>query len=468
MNVPLRDQLERLHRLIWDTPPDEMPHWQWRLVRTARLAVAVASDFTSGDLGLRAMSLVFTTLLSLVPLIAVSFSVLKGFGVHNQVEPTLQQFLAPLGPRADEVTQRIVTFVDNIDVSVLGGVAIGFLLFTAISLVQKVEEAFNYTWNVVRPRSVLRRFSDYFSVLVIGPLLVFLALGITASLTNSAFVQMLLEIEPFGVLLNTVGRVVPYLLVIAAFTFIYMLMPNTSVRFRPALFGGVVAGVAWETVGKLFATFVATSTNYTVIYSGFAILLLLLVWLHLSWLILLTGSAIAFYRQHPESLLAGGRAQVQLSSVQAEYLGLALLVAIVRDWYAGEDAPRTDQLARRLCLPLQSVERVLGILDEGGLITEERGDPPGVLPAQPPERITVKQVLDLIRRHGGLPYFPEDRRAVESRMMADVDAALAAAAGGTTIADLARADDQVQMATGTAPGVARVGERERERGGASG
>ncbi|MEF8834304.1 MAG: YihY/virulence factor BrkB family protein, partial [Halofilum sp. (in: g-proteobacteria)] len=368
----MHDALDRLRsrvdHFVWQTPLAGEPRWRRQLVLILRLGQAIARDIASGALTLRAMSLVFTTLLALVPLIAVSFSVLKGFGVHNRIEPLLQGILAALGPRADEITGRIVGFVDNIEVGVLGAVGIGLLLYTAVSLVQKVEEAFNYTWNVSRRRTLVRRFSDYFSVIVVGPVLVFTAMGITATLSSHSAVQALVAIEPFGSMLQLAGRLVPYLLVIAAFTFLYMLIPNTRVRLGPALFGGVAAGVAWESLGRLFAAFVATSTNYTAIYSGFAILLLFMIWLQVSWLILLTGSSIAFYRQHPEQMLAGRRAGVRLSGAQTERLALAVMRCVVTAWYAGDAAPTREGLARRLAVPGDAVDAMLEALVADGLL----------------------------------------------------------------------------------------------------
>lgn len=430
----------RLDQFVWQTPLAGEPRWRRELVLILRLVHAIARELASGALALRAMSLVFTTLLALVPLIAVSFSVLKGFGVHNRIEPLLQGFLVALGPRADEITERIVGFVDNIEVGVLGAVGIGLLLYTAVSLVQKVEEAFNYTWNVSRRRTLVRRFSDYFSVIVIGPVLVFTAMGITATLTSNSMVQALVAIEPFGSLLRLAGRLVPYLLVIAAFTFLYMLMPNTRVRLGPALFGGVAAGVAWESIGRLFAAFVATSTNYTAIYSGFAILLLFMIWLQLSWLILLTGSSIAFYRQHPEHLLAGARGGVRLSGAQTERLALGVMRCVVTDWYAGDAAPTRDGLVRRLAVPGDAVDATLDALVGGGLLASNGDDREGYLPATPPERTSARRVVDVARARGGLPHVLNGDGLPEARAMAAVDAALEQALGSMTVADLARTD----------------------------
>lgn len=435
---PLRDLRDRLHRVIWDESLASRPRWQRSAIGFARLAAAIGRDLSSGALTLRAMSLVFTTLLALVPFIAVSFSVLKGFGVHNRVEPVLLRFLAPLGPRANEITDRVVGFVDNIKVGVLGAVGVALLLYTAVSLVQKIEEAFNYTWNVGRRRTLVRQFSDYFSVIVIGPLLVFLALGITASLSSSAVVQAILAIEPFGSLVRLGTRLLPYVLLITAFTFIYLLIPNTRVRFRAALFGGVVAGIAWETLGRLFATFIVTSTNYTAIYSGFAILLLFMIWLYLSWLVLLTGSAVAFYRQFPGYLAVGGRAGVRLSPAQAESVGLAVATAIASAWYSGAAPPHRDAIAERLGAPAQPIDRALEALLDAGLITQAGRDGTGHLPARPPERTSVKAVIDAVRHHGersGAAW----HGGGDPRCLAALDEALERALGGTTLAELAEA-----------------------------
>ncbi len=449
----LQQLQERLYHRIWDPLPADAGWWRRQAIGAVRIAVCVGRDVQSGALGMRAMGLVFTTLLALVPLIAVSFSVLKGFGVHNQIEPALLQFLAPLGERSHEITERIVGFVDNIKVGVLGAVGVALLLYTAVSLVQKVEEAFNFTWNVERRRTLARRFSDYLSVMVIGPLLVFLALGITATFTSATAVQAVMQIEPFGYLLRLVTRLTPYLLVITAFTFIYVLIPNTRVKLRHALYGGVVAGVLWETVGRLFATFVATSTNYTAIYSSFAILLLFMIWLYLSWLIVLLGSSIAFYRQHPEYLLAGGRTGVRLSHVQEERLALAVMLAVVRAWYDDSVPPDRDTLARSLGVPMDAVDRALDALQATRLLVPCGTEATGLVPGRPPERMTVKQLLDAVREHGrhaGLRPV-EDGRV--TNIMRRMDTTLAREFGEMTVVELAADETE-------SPAVADAGHRQ--------
>ena len=287
--------------------------WLWRrdhgsfgvvlAATVARYAVMLARDIADGHLSLRAMSLVYTTLLSLVPLLALGFSMFKALGVHNALEPALRQFLAPLGERADELVINILNFVENIDVGVLGSVGVGLLLYAAVSLIQKVESSFNWIWHIKRPRSLGARFSEYLSVLIVGPFAVFLSVGITATALNSTIVQTIAQVEPFGAVVFGLAKLIPYLLIVGVFSFLYAFIPNTRVPLRAALSGGLFAGVLWQSASMAFATFVASAGNYNAIYSGFAILIFLLIWLYVGWLILMLGCRLSFYIAHPEYCL---------------------------------------------------------------------------------------------------------------------------------------------------------------------
>src|SRR5690554_1882630 len=144
------------------------------------------------------MSLVYTTLLSIVPLLALSFSVLKALGVHERMEPFLFQFFQPMGPQGIQMAERILGFVDNVKVGVLGSVGLALLVYTVISLVQKVERSFNMISHVPEMRSIAQRFSNYLSVIMVGPLLMVSAIGVSATIFSSSFVQTLIAIEPFG------------------------------------------------------------------------------------------------------------------------------------------------------------------------------------------------------------------------------------------------------------------------------
>lgn len=399
--MPEVSLITRIRRFLTDTlwkVDSATLEWPRRLgLRAVRTTACIIRDLAEGQVTLRAMSLVYTTLLSLVPLLAVSFSVLKAFGAHNQIEPFLQQLMLPLGPKGEEITQRIIEFVDNTQVGVLGAFGLAFLLYTVVALIQKIERAFNETWHVRSDRPLVRRFSDYLSVVLIGPVLVFSALGITASLTSNAVVDYLAGIEPFGTIINAVGRMIPYLLITIAFAFIYVLVPNTRVRFRPALIGALVAGILWTTLGWGFAAFVVSSARYTAIYSAFATLLFFMIWLYLAWMILLVGSSVAFYIQNPEHM-GRERGVPRLSNRIREQLGIAVMDRLARAFRAGDPPPGTADIATGLGAPPAPVSEVLDGLSEAGLVRRTEGEPPGWVPARPLEDIGAMEILEAIRR----------------------------------------------------------------------
>ncbi len=230
-NADMTNQLsQQLDRILWG---DTLSQYgvMGRIVRAVlRNLYAVLRDMFAGQLTLRAMSLVYTTLLSVVPLIAFSFALLKGFGVDQLLEDKMYVVLEPLGEKGKEITDNVMRLVQNVNGGLLGGVSLAFFMYTAISMVQKVEEAFNYAWYVSKPRSFARRFTEYVFVLTIGPVAIVLALGMIGSLQDEGFVQFLLDNQIVGPLFVATSKVAPFLLVTAAFAFLYWFMPNTHVR----------------------------------------------------------------------------------------------------------------------------------------------------------------------------------------------------------------------------------------------
>lgn len=429
-----------LQRLLWNADLDRMPRWQSGGVHFLRFIYAIVRDLTQGYITLQAMSLVYTTLLSLVPLLAVSFSVLKGFGVHNQIEPLLLNALSPLGEQGAEITQRIIGFVDNMKVGVLGSIGVAMLLYTVISLIQKIEQAFNYTWRVQKPRSFAQRFSQYLSVLMVGPVLFFSAVGLTASVRSNVFVQTVMTLEPLSTLLELVGRLVPYLMISLTFAFVYVFVPNTRVQVRSAMVGALVAGALWQTVGWIFATFMAGSTRYTAIYSGLAILILFMIWVYIAWLILLIGASIAFYHQHPEYLATRNR-ELTLSNRLRERLALLVGGRIASNHYSGEPPLTSEDLSRAIGLPDSNVQDTLNMLEAGGFLVHTDDDSPRYLPAHSPDTIAVKALLDYVSCYQqgssegrGCPGTALDSGidAMEQR----IDAAVSGALDGMTLRDL--------------------------------
>ncbi|MDC1286450.1 YihY/virulence factor BrkB family protein [Gammaproteobacteria bacterium] len=385
--------LQKIDQYVWsyNASDSSAPRSPWR--HFLQIVVMVGRDLMAGMITLHAMSLVYTTLLSMVPLLAVSISVLKGFGVHGQLEPALVNLLAPLGEQSAEISGRIIGFVENMQIGVLGALGLAMLIYTAISLIQKIESAFNHTWRLQSSRSLMQRFSDYLSVIMVGPVLVFSAVGITASLGSNQMVEMLHNLPFMSDLLYLFSKLLPFLLVIAAFTFIYVLVPNTRVRIRSALYGAVIAGVLWQTSGILFTSFIGGSGKYTAIYSGFAVLLVFMIWLYLSWIILLVGASISFYHQNPDQL-KWKRSNSHLSARLRDQMALQAMVNIARAFdRQSELVPNLKNLAAYQQVPTPVLARMLEALQQDGLVIQSAENPPSYLPGAALQRIGLVDIL---------------------------------------------------------------------------
>ncbi|MEM8843808.1 MAG: YhjD/YihY/BrkB family envelope integrity protein [Pseudomonadota bacterium] len=405
----------------------------------SRFVYLVVSDLTNGQLNLRAMSLVFTTILSFVPLIAVSFSVLKAFGVHDQVEPALMNLFSTLGDKAPEITENVIGFVDNIKVGLLGTIGLAFLFWSVISLLTKVEEAFNYTWKIGKKRSLTERFSNYLSVLMVGPVLVFAAMGATASLLNNSFTQSIASIEPFGTLLTLIVKLLPYLFIIIAFTFVYAFVPNTKVKFIPALTGGIAAGILWQTVGWAYALVVAFSSSKTAVYAGFAILFFFMMWLYLNWLILLVGSSIAFYRQYPEYLHVKNQTVV-LNNYDREHIALGLLLIISENYYRRNPPITIEEIMDIIECPKLPLEKLLQCYEDAGILGRVEGDRGGYIPATPLEELSVSKAYSALRNShaifSSINFQLAEKKDMSEMILHRIEGAVESELGALTIKDL--------------------------------
>jgi membrane protein len=380
---------------LWTKDLTTMSLFQRLGTQALRLATAVGMEFRHRLLDARAAGLVYTTLLSLVPFLAVMFSVLKAFDVHHVIEPFLAQALEPLGPRSKEITSTIVGFVDNIKMGVLGVFGIAGLFYTTYSLIDKIEQALNAIWQVKQGRTWERKFTDYLSAVLVGPVLVVSAFGLLASLQSHTLVQYLVQMEPFGTLLVWSGEVIPFVMLCAVFTFLYKMIPNTQVHMRSAAIGGVSAATLWTIAGEAFAKFVAASANYSAIYSSFAVLMLFLLWLYTGWMIVLIGAQFSFFHQYPTAYLSRLLWE-QGTYVFREQLALKVLRALGHHYLTGDRPLKLPELSSELNMPLSLVEEEVERLIENGFVGRLQ-EPEGVSLIKSPDLIFVKEVLDSVR-----------------------------------------------------------------------
>ncbi|MGH7825788.1 MAG: YhjD/YihY/BrkB family envelope integrity protein [Candidatus Binatia bacterium] len=422
---------------LWDGDSADLTRLKRLLNSSIKICLMVGHGFIESLVKLQAMALAFKTLLSLAPLLAVVFSILKAFGVHNRMEPALFEALAPLGEKGQEITGHLIAFVDRMSASALGSIGLVTLFVTVLSLMGTIEEAFNYIWRVKAPRKLARKFSDYLSVILVGPVLVFAAVTITATLQSNAFVKALISIEPFGTVMLALLTLVPYVTVWGAFTFMYVFIPNTRVKLQSAIIGGLVAAILWGTAGWGFAVFVASSTRYYAIYSSFAILLLFLLWMHIGWVIVLLGAQVAYAHQHIR-FYEGERELLAQSGAGREKLALLMMLHIGRNFYHGLPPLNVSELAAKLHLSAALVKEFMTTFHQKNILLPLAEEESFVL-SRDPERISLKEILDCVRASA------ETRRSRGGRdrdeqeideLLRDVDHSVTDALGGKSLQGL--------------------------------
>jgi membrane protein len=381
------------------TSSRSMPSPWGPVLRVARYPAALIRDWLRGEITVRAMSLAYTTLLSIVPLLVFSAVILKSLGARGDLKFIISQFFAPMGGAADQLTESVLQFVRNMRSDLLGAIGLIFLVYTVVTTIQKVERSFNFLWRVDRPRSFLRRFTEYLAVMIVGPILLAVALGLLAGAERSPFALWIDGIEPLAWILSAVGKILPYVIVTIIFTFMYIFIPNTKVQFRAALIGGITAGVVWALVGKVFTAFIVYASSMVAIYTGFAIVLTTLIWVYLSWLILLIGAQLAFYLQFPQYLRHGQEA-FELTGRDREQVALSIMYLVGRDFSAGKASWSAHALAAELDIPSIALAPVLHCLEQNGLLLATEREQ--FVPGREISAIGLAEIFEVVRAlHSG-------------------------------------------------------------------
>ena len=404
-------------------------------LRLLRYPYAVLRDLSRGEINLRAMSLVYTTLLSIIPLLAFSFAVLKIFGARRDLEPIVLEFFRPLGTAAaQELTTRVLQFAGRVSGGVFGSVGLALLAWTLVGTIKKVEDSFNFLWHVEQPRSFGRRLAEYTGLLIAAPVLLVGFVGLMHAAIATGPVQEVVHL-PLLQRLRGVGlALAPFAMVTAFFTALYMMIPNTRVHWRAALTGAVVGGVLWAAIGKIFTAFVVYSTRLTIVYAGFAFVVAALLWTYFGWLILLAGAQLSFYVQNPTYLRLGLQ-QLRLSSIELEQLSLKLMYLVGRTHIAGGRRWSVNRLATELGLPGVAVAQMASALELAGVLIVTEADE--LVPSRDIGRIAVYDILDIARRQasGHVAPRPVPIPAVD-RLLAQIEEARRHRCGEVTLRDL--------------------------------
>jgi membrane protein len=433
--TPLKSRLAAFFSTtLWQLEPEMFTGIRRHALKYLQVLALVIRDFRDDQCLLRASALTFTTILSIVPFFALTFAVLKGFGVQNKVEPLI---LDQVAAGSQETVNRIITYINNTNMTSMGAIGLVTLIITVITLLGNIEEAFNVIWGVKETRSFYRKFSDYLSVVITAPLLLLAAVSITTTLQSQTLVKWLVETSYLGDLLLFLFRLAPYLIIWLALVFLYIFIPNTRVRFRSALFGGILAGTMWQLAQWGYIHFQVGVAKYNAIYGTLALLPIFMVWIYTSWLIVLFGVEVVYAHQNIRTFRREIR-NLSYSHSQKELLCLAILQDIAVAFHFERTPWTPEQLAEDLDIPLRVVREILSLLVQTGYVTATAGESPNYIPARELDRITITDVLINLKNHGDeckITRMTEGEKRLHE-ILARLDAGTAAALEGMTLKDL--------------------------------
>ncbi len=374
------------------------------LIRFLRVVALAIRGFNENKCKFRASALTFFSLLSIVPVIALMFGIAKGFNLQEKVAAQLLDKMKG----QEEVANRIISFsnslLDKASGGVIAGVGVIFLFWTIISLLSNIENSFNDIWGVVKPRSFGRKFSDYLVTMLVCPILLGVAGGATIFLSSQigTITERFPLLKTLGPMFWLVLKLLPFMTIWISFTFIFIFMPNTKVRFLSGLIAGIVAGTLFQLVQEAYVNFQVQITSRYAIYGSFAALPLFLLWLQVSWLIILFGAEVSFAHQNAEfyefepDCLSASRSFKTLLSV-------FISQRIVQRFCEGKKPYDASSLSRELEIPVRLVRQLLYDLSESGVISEAgKSDDKehAYQPAVDVNKLTVKFVIDRLEQRG--------------------------------------------------------------------
>ena len=383
-------------------------------VATLRVLYMTVSAYLKEGIGMLASSLSYSTVLSIVPMLAVIVGIAKGFGLQNDVRIALNNALPGHQVELDKTFAYVENYLQQVQGGLFIGVGLALLFYTVLMLISTIEDAFNRLWQAPHARPWTRRIINYLGAFVLFPLLLTISSGTTLFLStlNHTYLS---QLKIISTLTSEILGLVPYVLIIFTFTVIYLLIPNVRVRFVPALIAGVVAGLAFQAFQGLYINGVLWISRYNAIYGSFAAVPLALLWIQLSWIIVLLGAQISYSIQHVWHLTSPPTS-VPLSRRYLDVILMTITARIVQQFVSDSGEPyRAETLAKGCDLPLRQTQEALALLLAMGIVVEvnygkeEEVEGGYYHPNVSPERLTLSYLLNAIDRSGSeaIPLHPE-------------------------------------------------------------
>jgi membrane protein len=376
-------------------------------VKSLRIIILAVRGFVKDNCQKTASVLTYYSLLNVVPIIAVVFGIAKGFGLEKIIEKQILQAAEKANWQADLTNQILKfshSFLEKVNGGLIAGIGVILMFWKVISIMGKIEDSFNAIWEVGKSRTLARKFTDYIAMMFLAPVL--LVISSSATVLVASKVQAIISKIAFSGIFSSVIffllSLLPYVSMWILLTMLYLVMPNTRISLRSGFLGGVAAGTIYQVVQWIYIKFQIGVASYSAIYGSFAALPLFLVWVQMSWMILLLGAEIAHASEHYETF-GFYPDYFQITTYSKKFLMLRIIHLITKKFSLGEKPFSAKQIASTLEIPVRLVQQLLNELTNAGLVTEtitRTRNEVAFQPGRTIEDITVKHALDEYEKNG--------------------------------------------------------------------
>jgi membrane protein len=394
---------------IWEIRLKDLHPIKAFFIRYLRVILLAYRGFLRDHCQKTASVLTYYSLLNVVPVVAVAFAIAKGFGLEKLIEKQILQMADKANWQAD-ITTQIISFshklLEQARGGLIAGIGVVLLFWTVISILGKIEESLNEIWEVKKSRTLVRKFSDYIAMLVLAPVLFIISSSMTVVVTTQVkvIVQKIALLGAFSHVIFFLLSLLPFVSIWVLLMMLYLIMPNTRIPVRSALLGGIFAGTIFQVIQGIYIKFQIGVASYGAIYGSFAALPLFLVWIQLSWMVVLFGAEIAFANEHYETFgFQPDYSGISLSS--KKLLVLKIFHLLVKKFSQGERPLSARQIAYTLEIPVRLVRQLLDELTGAGLVVETAKGIKNEVAFQPGrsiENITVQYTIDAYEQHGSI------------------------------------------------------------------
>ena len=393
---------------IWQVQREDISPLRYLLYEVIKKVLLAVEYFTTKRMVDSAAALTYSTLLAIVPIMAVVFAIARGFGYNKYIETWFREALSS----QPQVAEAIIGFVNSYLVHTKSGIFLGigllFMLWTVIMLISNIEKAFNDIWQVSTPRSIFRTITDYMAMFLLAPIIIVVTSGI--SIMMATFANGIGETLIVGPTLRFFLRLLPYIIMSGVFIALYVFMPNTKVKIRSAIIPGILAGVAMQGLQLVYIHSQIWVTGYNAIYGSFAALPLFMLWVQISWTICLFGAELAYTNQNLEKF-AFRASTDDLSHRYRLLLSAYLMTLICRRFEEGKKPYTALELKLETNIPIRITHDLLENLTRVHLLSEMTNDEKGTeavyQPAESTARLSVGMMIDRLEAEGRWKLMPD-------------------------------------------------------------